>query len=485
MNAATSCTANFDLLPLLPDLVVSVLSAPASAGAGSQISVSETTKNQGGPAAASTTRYYLSANSTWEATDTPIGARAIGTLAAGASSPGTVQLTIPAGTATGNYYVLARADADGRIAESVETNNVRADSIHIGPPNLVVSAVSAPTLGGASLSITVTDTTRNQTGVGPAPASVTRFYLSRDSILDASDVLIGSRNVPALQPGDTSSGSTPLLIPAGTAPGAWSVIAKADGPDSISETSETDNTRSDTITIGPNLSVSSLSAPSNAGAGMSIAVTDTTKNSGGGSVAGSVTSFYLSANSSLGAGDVLLGGRSTGLISPASSTGSVSTSLTIPSGIAAGSYYIIAKADDADAVAETDETDNTRAVLIRISPDLIVSVLTVPASAAAGSTISVSDTTKNQGQGIAAATATRLYLSTNNVYEASDIPLGSRDVPLLAYGASSAGSTPIVIPPGTAAGTYYIVARADDGGGVAESNEGNNVASRAITISVP
>ena len=217
MNAATSCTANFDLLP---DLIVSVLSAPASAGAGSQISVSETTKNQGGPAAGSTTRYYLSANSTWEATDTPIGARAIGTLAAGASSPATVQSTIPAGTATGNYYVLARADADGKIAESVETNNVRADSIHIGPPDLVVSAVSAPTLGGAGLSITVTDTTRNQTGVGPAPASVTRFYLSRDGVLDASDVLIGSRNVAALQPGDTSSGSTPLLVPAGTAPGA-------------------------------------------------------------------------------------------------------------------------------------------------------------------------------------------------------------------------------------------------------------------------
>ena len=113
---------------------------------------------------------------------------------------------------------------------------------------------------------------------------------------------------------------------------------------------------------------------------MSIAVTDTTKNSGGGAVAGSVTSFYLSANSSLGAGDVLLGGRSTGLISPAAPR-SVSTSLTIPPGIAAGSYYIIAKADDADAVPETDETDNIRAVLIHISPDLIVSVLTVPASA--------------------------------------------------------------------------------------------------------
>ncbi|HEX2694682.1 MAG TPA: CARDB domain-containing protein, partial [Acidobacteriota bacterium] len=106
MSAACNCTANFNLLP---DVVVSVLAAPSAATAASGISVSETTKNQGGAAAASTTRYYLSANSTYEAADTPLGLRAVGALAAGASSTATVTLTIPAGTATGNYFVIARA----------------------------------------------------------------------------------------------------------------------------------------------------------------------------------------------------------------------------------------------------------------------------------------------------------------------------------------------------------------------------------------
>jgi subtilase family serine protease len=45
-----------------PDFMVSSLTAPASAGPGTSIAVSDTVKNQGGGAgAASTTRFYLSA----------------------------------------------------------------------------------------------------------------------------------------------------------------------------------------------------------------------------------------------------------------------------------------------------------------------------------------------------------------------------------------------------------------------------------------
>ena len=84
MNAGKTCTAKFDLRP---DLLISALTVPSAALAGSTISMSETTKNRGGPAAASTTRYYLSKNSTFEAGDTALGSRSVPALAAGASSP--------------------------------------------------------------------------------------------------------------------------------------------------------------------------------------------------------------------------------------------------------------------------------------------------------------------------------------------------------------------------------------------------------------
>ena len=389
MNASKTCTANFDLRP---DLLISALTVPSAALAGSTISISETTKNQGGPAAASTTRYYLSTNSTFEAGDTALGSRIVPALAAGASSPAPpgFQLTIPPDTATGNYYIIARADADGQMPESNESNNTKATAIHIGPPDLVVSSLSVSATSGADLTttLTVTDTTRNQAGTGPAAPTVTRFYLSTDATLGAGDVSLGFRNVPALQPGSSSSGSTSIPVPSGTAPGTYYVIAKANADNSTPETNVTNNTRSIKIVIGPDLVLSSLSAPATGGAGLPVDVTDTTKNQGAGSAAASRTAFYLSANATLGAGDVPLGSRPVGVLLPNGSS-TIKTTLTIPGGTPAGSYYIIAVADDGGAVPETNEANNTRAVLIRLSPDLIVSSMTVfpttiSSSAAAG-----------------------------------------------------------------------------------------------------
>ena len=118
-------------------------------------------------------------------------------------------------------------------------------------------------------------------------------------------------------------------------------------------------------------------------------MTDTTKNQGAGSSArGTTTSFYLSVNTTIGAGDTLLGSRSVGILGPAG-TDAVSTTLTIPPGTTPGTYYIVAVADDGNAVPETIETNNTRAAVIRLSPDLIVSAFTVPVTAAAGATIQV------------------------------------------------------------------------------------------------
>ena len=489
MNASKTCTANFNLQP---DLLISALTAPSAAVAGSAISLSETTKNQGGPAAASTTRYYLSTNSTFDAGDTALGSRIVPVLAAGASSPAPpgFQLTIPPGAATGNFYIIARADADGQMPESNESNNTKATAIHIGPPNLFVSSLSVSATSGADLTttLTVTDITRNQAGTGPAAPTVTRFSLSTDATLGAGDVALGFRNVPALPPGSSSSGSTSIPVPSGTAPGTYYVIAKANADSSTPETNVTNNTRSIKIVIGPDLFLSSLSAPATGGAGLPVDVTDITRNLGPGSAAASRTAFYLSANATLGAGDVLLGSRQIGVLLPNSSS-TIKTTLTIPGGTPAGSYYIIAVADDGGAVPETNEANNTRAVPIRLSPDLIVSSMTIvpttiSLSGAAGPQVNVTETTRNQGAGTAIATTTRYYLSTNPTFDApADVVLASRAVPLLATGASSVGpQTAVTIPPGTASGSYYILAVADADNTVAESNENNNVVAKPLTI---
>ena len=100
------------------------------------------------------------------------------------SNPGSLILVIPEDTAAGTWYLIAKADAEARVSETVETNNTVARSIKIGA-DLTVSAVSAPTVAGAGQSVTITDTTKNQGG-GTAGPSTTRYYLSADTTLGRS-----------------------------------------------------------------------------------------------------------------------------------------------------------------------------------------------------------------------------------------------------------------------------------------------------------
>ena len=150
------------------------------------------------------------------------------------------------------------------------------------------------------------------------------------------------------------------------------------------------------------------------------------------------------------------------------------TTVTIPTGAASGTYYVLARADALSAVAEGNESNNLRAVVVRVGPDLTVAALTPPATAAAGSTVSISDTTTNTGGGAAAASLTRYYLSANTVLDVGDALLGSRAVPGLSAGASDTASTLVTVPATTAGGAYYVIAQADAGGTEAEASEINN-----------
>jgi len=287
--------------------------------------------------------------------------------------------------------------------------------------------------------------------------------------------------VPALAAGASSAGSITFTIPEATATGTWYIIAKADGPGALAETSETNNTYSRTILVGADLDITALAAPSTAAAGQTISVTDTTKNAGAGAAGPTVTHIYLSTDGAVGAYDILLGSRSIpALAGGVSSSGS--TSVTIPAGTAPKTWYIIAKADGEGVLPETSESNNTFSKTIYIGPDLTVTALSAPATAVAGQTISVSDSTKNGGAEGVPATTTEFYVSANSILDASDILLGSRSVPALGAGATSSGTTAVAIPAGTAPGTWYIIAKADAGGVVAETWETNNTLSRSIKI---
>jgi len=229
------------------------------------------------------------------------------------------------------------------------------------------------------------------------------------------------------------------------------------------------------VSVGPDLMVQTLTAPSTAAAGSTISISDATKNQGAGGAAASTTSFYLSANVLLENTDTPVGTRAIGALAP--NTASTGTSvLTIPSDTVAGTYYVIAKADGPGAVQETQELNNVKfSTAIKIGPDLVESSTSVPTVAGAGFSLTVTDTVKNQGSGTAGPSTTSFYLSTNYTLDSTDTFLGSRSVPALGAGLTNAGSTTVTIPTGTELGSYYILVSSDDTNAVPESAETNNV----------
>src|SRR5262249_42035542 len=148
-----------------------------------------------------------------DASDVFLGVRSAGPLAAGTASSGPTSLVIPAGTASGVYYVLAVADFDKQIGETKETNNTRARGQGRAGPALVETSVSVPPIAGAGATIAVTDTVKNQ-GLGDAPASTTALYISTSAAFNASAIRLASRSVPPLPAGTSNTASTPMTLPA-------------------------------------------------------------------------------------------------------------------------------------------------------------------------------------------------------------------------------------------------------------------------------
>jgi trimeric autotransporter adhesin len=189
------------------------------------------------------------------------------------------------------------------------------------------------------------------------------------------------------------------------------------------------------------------------------------------------------------AGDVLLTGtRGVGTLSGGgSSTGTVT--VVIPGGTAAGTYVVLACADDFGAVAESNEANNcvASAGTVQVGlPDLVeTSVSNPPATAVMGTVFAVTDTVQNVGPVAAAGTTTRYYLSLDGVKNTGDVLLtGTRGVGTLNGGATSTGTVNVVIPSGTAAGTYLLLACADDFAALSESNEANNCVASASQVTV-
>jgi len=226
--------------------------------------------------------------------------------------------------------------------------------------------------------------------------------------------------------------------------------------------------------------------------GGTLSVTDSVSNQGAN--AGSfVVGFHLSVDTVYGGSDDVAFSATRSIQSLAASATSTGTkTLTVPKTTTLGDYHVCAAADSANAVAEASESNNSlcTASTIRVTrPDLVMTgVLPGAASirAKGNATLPVTDTVKNLESLAAASFKIAYRLSLNQTYgDAGDITISvTRSVGSLAGGASSQGTANLGIPDNTAPGNYYVCAKADSAGSIAELDETNNAICSASTVRV-
>ena len=242
------------------------------------------------------------------------------------------------------------------------------------------------------------------------------------------------------------------------------------------------------VTSRPDLVPRTVSAPSTLTVGALVSVTVTVANAGTATASGTTTRLYLSVDRVVGAGDTAVGSTTVPSLSPGQ-TYSGAVRLTMPVGIAAGAYTLLARVDDGGAIAEASESNNTLAIPLQVAaaarPDLVARSLAAPTSVTAGQTVSMTTTIANAGSGVAAASTARLYLSTDRTVGAGDTALGPVAVPSLAAGGTHTATVRATLPATAAVGTYMLLLRADDGGVVAESNETNNTFAVQLVATAP
>ena len=486
-NTSNNCTASASFGVALADLIESSVSVLTTTPvAGGSLQVSDTTTNQGvGNAVPSTTGFYLSTNGT--TLGTVLTYRQVSALASGQSSgPVTTTLTLPSNI-SGTYYVIACANYAGTVTESNTANNCTASALFtLAAADLIESSVSVltttPVSGGT---LQVSDTVTNQ-GAGSAIASgSSAFYLSTNGTTKGAALTL-NRPVPALTPGQSSGPVTTTLTLPSNLGGTYYVIACANYSSTVVESNTANNcTASASFTVAAaDLVESSVSVLTTTPvAGGSLQVSDTTTNQGVGNAVPSTTGFYLSTNGTT-KGAVLSPYRQVPALASAQSSGPVTTTLTLPSNIS-GTYYIIACANYAGTVTESNTANNctASASFTLAAADLIessVSVLTT--TPVSGGTLQVSDTVTNQGAGSAIASGSAFYLSTNGTTKGAALTL-NRQVPALTPGQSSGPVTTTLTLPSNLGGTYYVIACANYSSTVVESNTANNcTASASFTV---
>ena len=488
------------------DLSWLTLTADAAVQAGAELTINHRADNKAdGDIGASRTAFYLSKDIALDGGDLALGSVVEPAIKAKQQGEAkTSKLSVPAGVAAGDWFVLGRLDVGNELAETDEANNVSNSAIKVTAAKnnvdlhaTLLAPKSSPLVAGDKLEIALGWRNDGNSGAAAFTDSVTI------SKLDGSGkVTLSEPKRTGLGAGKAGGETVEVTVPAGLTSGDWLLTYTVDSGDAVSDSDRKNNTIALPVTVigqqgGPDLvSLATSAAPVDptkstlaAGDELRFLPGMGCKNVGKQAAAEFYTRVVWSKNPLLSGADVAAHPGSykvAGGLAVDASWGPWGNTWQVPADLAPGDWYVGVLCDSGNVVAETDESNNAPGFLVKVvgRADLVVDLLQPSAATVqAGGSLTVRTAARNQGSAGAAARTDTLYLSTNSAITAADTKLG--EVKLSGLGAGSfdaAATTSITIPAGTKPGTLYIGVALDTGSVVAESDEANNSKAVAITI---
>lgn len=297
-------------------------------------------------------------------------------------------LTIPASTPSGVYYILFIADSDNEVEEgTLENNNVECIQITVNgsiTPDgdiYITDEVCNPTdviMGSEIEPFANIHYTGGQTNAD-LPSIEVFYFLSNDCTLSNDDLLISDDSISLGSDLPVNDASDVIELPSNLSPGTYYIIFRADVENVVYETNENNNIACAQFNLLPadaNYQDVTFNSPY-------VAVTEATfgdqvyasihQNYTGYQADADIASirmeYYLSTDCTLSADDYYFTTDVSSLGYDDPSQFEFAT-LTIPTTISAGDYYVLFVADTEDIIAENNEGNNTACVPITISETL-------------------------------------------------------------------------------------------------------------------
>ncbi|MCC6724097.1 MAG: hypothetical protein IT258_06265 [Saprospiraceae bacterium] len=392
--------------PTLPDITLSTVVFPpgGSVAAGAAYSINFLPSNLGGAIPASqlpvTGRFYLSLDNVLSASDVLVGTSSNVPITTTQQS---ISGTVPASTPAGQYYAIVQLDPNNTVAESNENNNVAASGLTVTvtggsafscPGNLIVNGgFESQPVGWLGAELVSSDPAGAHSGTGygrkcatAANASLNvmsqllqvqggNTYLLTAFVKKGSSSATGFMRVNYFNASNTQLGSSTDAVASGT---AWQQLSltlappvgttQADvqfvaGPPSSGLCFMVDDVCLVLTSTGtqPDLTLADLQIPTaSVVAGAILSYNFDASNAGTAAVPGNFTiKSYISTDQTLSSNDVQDGNINTGNYAAGFSVQNVPGASTIPASLAAGQYYLIVKIDGDNAIAESNENNNT------------------------------------------------------------------------------------------------------------------------------